>query len=68
MLLFAGSTPIGGYLTGLMAHEFGTQTAIGVLAFMCGVGVLAGATYYWTHREEVIRTADATRVAAAQGT
>jgi len=68
MLLFAGSTPIGGYLTGLMAHEFGTQTAIGVLAFMCGVGVLAGATYYWTHREEVIRTADANRVVAAQTT
>jgi MFS family permease len=61
MLLFAGSTPIGGYLTGLMAHEFGTQEAIGVLAFMCGVGVLAGAAYYLTHREDVQRTADASR-------
>ena len=61
MLLFAGSTPIGGYLTGLMAHEFGTQAAIGVLAAMCGLGVLAGAAYYVTHRAEVQQTADASR-------
>jgi MFS family permease len=61
MLLFAGSTPIGGYLTGLMAHKFGTQAAIGVLAAMCGLGVLAGAAYYVTHRAEVQQTADASR-------
>jgi hypothetical protein len=65
MLLFAGSTPIGGYLTGQMAHEFGTQTAVGVLAAMCGVGVLVGGSYYATHRSEVVRTADATALAAA---
>jgi MFS family permease len=65
MLLFAGSTPIGGYLTGLMAHEFGTQAAIAVLALMCGVGVLAGAAYYLTHKEGVLRTADAHRAVSA---
>jgi MFS family permease len=27
MLLFAGSTPIGGYLTGVMAEHLGVQTA-----------------------------------------
>jgi hypothetical protein len=36
-----------------MAHKFGTQAAIGVLAAMCGLGVLAGAAYYVTHRAEV---------------
>jgi MFS family permease len=64
MLLFAGSTPIGGYLTGFMAEQIGTQAAIGVLAVMCGVGVLAGALYYLTHQAEVARTADAYRTPA----
>jgi MFS family permease len=63
MLLFAGSTPIGGYLTGWMAEEIGVQAAVGVLATMCGVGVLAGGLYYVTHREGVQRTADASRLA-----
>jgi MFS family permease len=65
MLLFAGSTPIGGLLTGFMAKQIGTQAAIGVLAAWCAVGVLAGAAYYYTHRADVARTADASRVVAA---
>ncbi len=32
MLLFAGSTPIGGYLTGWMADRMGVQAAVGVEA------------------------------------
>lgn len=63
MLLFAGSTPIGGYLTGVMAEQIGVQGAIGVLAAMCGVGVAIGAAYYLTHKPEIQLTADATRPA-----
>ena len=64
MLLFAGSTPIGGLLTGFMAERWGTQTAVGVLAAMCVVGVLCGLAYYSSHRAAVAQSADATRVAA----
>jgi hypothetical protein len=59
MLLFAGSTPIGGYLTGVMAEHFGTQTAVGVLAAMCGLGVVLGALYFVTNRAAVKATGEA---------
>ncbi len=59
MLLFAGSTPIGGYLTGLMAEHIGVQGSVGVLAAMCAIGVLSASAYYLTHRDAVQRTADA---------
>jgi MFS family permease len=55
MLLFAGSTPIGGYLTGFMAEHLGTQTAIGFNAAMCGLGLAAAGAYYITHREAIER-------------
>ena len=50
MLLFAGSTPIGGYLTGVMAQAWGVQTAVGIEAALCLVGVAAGLLYYVSHR------------------
>jgi MFS family permease len=53
MLLFAGSTPIGGYLTGYMAEHLGVPMAIGINATMCGFGVALGLFYYVTHRAEV---------------
>jgi hypothetical protein len=59
MLLFAGSTPIGGYLLGLLSEEIGTQNAIGLFALLCGVGVAMGGLYYVLHRSDVQRTADA---------
>jgi MFS family permease len=65
MLLFAGSTPVGGYLTGFMAEHIGTQAAVGVLAAMCGVGVIAGSLYYLTHKVAVQGTADSSRRAPA---
>ena len=49
-LLIAGSTPIGGYLTGLMAEHLGVSTAIGINAAICLAGVAAGALYYFAHR------------------
>jgi MFS family permease len=59
MLLFAGSTPIGGFLTGFMAEHLGVSTAIGLNAAMCLVGVAAGLLYYVSHRAAIGRTADA---------
>ncbi|HZP56030.1 MAG TPA: MFS transporter [Dehalococcoidia bacterium] len=64
MLLFAGSTPIGGYLTGVLADRLGTQTAIGIEGALCLVGVAAGLLYYVSHREGVQATADIARAGA----
>ena len=44
-LLFAGSTPIGGYLTGVMAEAWGVRTTLFVLAAICSVGLAAALTY-----------------------
>jgi MFS family permease len=53
MLLFAGSTPIGGYLTGFMAEHLGVQTAIGFCAAMCGLGLAIAGAYYVTHKAAI---------------
>jgi MFS family permease len=53
MLLFAGSTPIGGYLTGVLADRLGVQSAVGIEAALCLVGVALGLLYYFSHREEI---------------
>ncbi|MEO8541353.1 MAG: MFS transporter [bacterium] len=45
-LLFAGSTPIGAYLTGVMAEQFGVTKALLVMASLCGLGVGVAATYW----------------------
>jgi MFS family permease len=65
MLLFAGSTPIGGYLTGWMADRVGVQAAVGIEAAVCAVGVAAGLAYYLSHREKVIATSDIARAQPA---
>jgi MFS family permease len=64
MLLFAGSTPFGGYITGFLADRIGVQEAIGFNAGMCALGVVLAGAYYVTHRREISRTADASRPAA----
>jgi MFS family permease len=53
MLLFAGSTPIGGFLTGLMAEHWGVSTAIAVNAAACFAGVALGFLYYLSHRDSI---------------
>lgn len=53
MLLVAGSTPVGGYLTGLMAEHFGVSTAVGINAAICLLGTAAGMLYYFSHREAI---------------
>jgi len=59
MLLVAGSTPIGASITGLAAEQWGVQTAVGILAALCLVGVSLGFLYYLTHKAEVERTSEA---------
>jgi MFS family permease len=44
-LLFAGSTPIGGYLTGVMAEAFGIRTTLFVLAGICATGLATAVAY-----------------------
>jgi MFS family permease len=44
-LLFAGTTPIGGAVYGLLADRGGVSWATGVMAVLCGFGVLAGLIY-----------------------
>jgi MFS family permease len=53
MLLFAGSTPIGGFLTGFLAETMGVSTAIAVNAAACLIGVLIGLAYYASHRDSI---------------
>jgi MFS family permease len=53
MLLFAGSTPFGGYLTGFLAEEIGVREAIGINAAICAIGLGLAALYYVTHRRQV---------------
>ncbi len=59
MLLFAGSTPIGAYLTGQLAQHLGVSTALAIEAALCGVGMGIGAIYYVTHRQVVKATEQA---------
>ena len=56
MLLFAGSTPIGGFLTGYMAEHLGTQRALGVNATMCVIGIAIGLAYFVSHRARITET------------
>ena len=65
MLLFAGSTPFGGYLTGFLAERIGVQEAIGFNAGMCAIGVAVALVYYASHHRDIVRTADASRLTLA---
>lgn len=65
MLLFAGSTPIGGLIMGQLAEKIGTQWAIGIFAGLCVAGALVGIAYYLSHRTEIKRTAEAVQPAVA---
>jgi MFS family permease len=53
MLLFAGSTPIGGYLTGQLAENFGTSWAVGICGSLATFGIVLGLLYYVTHRKDI---------------
>lgn len=48
-LLFAGSTPLGSYVTGALAQAFGVQVALAALASICGLGILVALLYRASH-------------------
>ncbi len=53
MLLFAGSTPIGGFLTGYMAEHLGVSTALTINASVCAAGMAIGLAYYVRNRAAI---------------
>lgn len=61
-LLFAGSTPIGGALTGWMADQWGIRAALSIEAGVCLVAVAAGVAWLTTRG-----VAEATAVAEPAG-
>ncbi|MCW5850136.1 MAG: MFS transporter [Anaerolineae bacterium] len=52
-LLFAGSTPIGGFITGWLASRIGVPETIALEAVICFVGVIYGMRYYQRHQGEI---------------
>jgi len=70
-LLFAGSTPIGGYLTGAMAETIGVTRALLVLASLCSAGIIIASLYRRTvdikppSREEATSVPEGSTRAAA---
>ena len=54
MLLFAGSTPIGGFLTGFMAEHLGVSSALAVNACVCLAGCAIGLLYFLRHRAAIM--------------
>ncbi len=55
-LLFAGTTPIGGYLVGLLSARFGVQPTIVLMGTICTLGVLGACYYAWHHGRNIIAT------------
>jgi hypothetical protein len=50
VLLFLGSTPIGGELTGVMAEHIGVRLTLGIEAAICAVGIAAALAYLGSQR------------------
>jgi len=50
MLLFAGTTPIGGELTGFMAEHIGVRSTVGIEAAICALGIAAALAYLAAQR------------------
>lgn len=46
VLLFAGSTPIGGYTIGKLSDTLGVQAALFICAILCLTGVILATIYY----------------------
>ncbi len=52
-LLFAGTTPIGGFLTGLAANHIGVPETLMLEALICLVGIFLGVRYYRRHEADI---------------
>jgi predicted MFS family arabinose efflux permease len=50
MLVFLGTTPIGGLLTGVMAENIGVRLTVGIEAAICVVGIAAALAYLAAQR------------------
>ncbi len=46
-LLFAGTTPIGGFLVGVLTARFGVQPTIVLMGIICVLGVAGTSLYAW---------------------
>ncbi len=53
-LLFAGTTPIGGALTGWLADLWGIRLALGLEAAICVLAVSAGAIWRFVHQQPAV--------------
>jgi MFS family permease len=60
-LLFLGSTPIGSMVVGTLAEKQGVRVAIGEMAALCLVGVIAGLIYVSRVRASLVPTAEPAR-------
>ncbi|MGO8949152.1 MAG: MFS transporter [Ktedonobacterales bacterium] len=49
-LLFAGTTPIGGFLVGVLTEKMGVQPTIVLMGSICVLGVVAAMVYAWRTR------------------
>ena len=71
MLLFAGTTPLGGLIVGALADHQGVQRAIVELGAICGAGVIAALLYARAMRArlapDVVRDEGGGRKAAPAG-
>lgn len=48
-LLFAGTTPLGGWLTGTFGEMIGVRLTLVIEAGVCGLGLCAALMYRWLH-------------------
>ena len=53
-LLFAGSTPVGGLVVGLLAAHEGVPAAVAEMAGLCMLGVVAALVYAWWGRTRLL--------------
>ena len=49
-LLFAGSTPIGGWITGALGDVIGVRETLFIEGGICGIGLVVAMTYRWMQR------------------
>ena len=66
-LLFAGSTPIGGWVTGTLAETVGVRDTLIIEAAICTVGIGVAYLYRSSHRESfhsVLREPQAAQASA----
>jgi MFS family permease len=47
ILLFVGSTPLGGFIIGTLSSVIGASTALLICATICALGVVMAAVYLW---------------------